>query len=69
MTTATDTVRRDPRGKPRRRAAAAALRGSPGWRGELRRMMESLSWESIAGRRRTKGRLPDSHGPARKNVG
>jgi hypothetical protein len=37
--------------------AADALRGATGWKGQLRRPIEALSWDSIAGRPRAKGCL------------
>ena len=37
--------------------AADALRGATGWKGQLRRRIEALSWDSIAGRPRAKGCL------------
>ncbi|MHC4502126.1 MAG: hypothetical protein ACYTFI_02390 [Planctomycetota bacterium] len=37
--------------------ATDALRGATGWKGQLRRRIEALSWDSIAGRPRAKGCL------------
>ena len=44
--------------------AADALRGAPGWKGQLRRRIEALSWDRIAGRPRAKGCLTRSAAPA-----
>ena len=37
--------------------AADALREATGWKGQLRRRIEALSWDRIAGRPRAKGCL------------
>lgn len=43
-----------------RSPAADALRGASGWKGQLRRRIEALSWDRIAGRPPAKGCLPRS---------
>ncbi|MHC4200591.1 MAG: hypothetical protein ACYSU0_11415 [Planctomycetota bacterium] len=40
--------------------AADALRGATGWKGQLRRRIEALSWDRIAGHSPAKGCLPRS---------